>query len=123
MIEISDAAVLEIALIMCIIATISGLVQGASVIFEFDGYYREQGLNVHDSQLVKRNKFMPRLRAPMYQAFLGEIFLFVILAFVSLQGLGHAIMILIVVAFLIIILLLAGHFYRAGRSEMGSLNP
>jgi uncharacterized membrane protein YphA (DoxX/SURF4 family) len=119
MIEISDSAMLEVILIVCIVATISGLVKCASVIFEAVGYLEGAGLNAEESQLVKRKQFMPRFRAPMYESFVGEILLVVLFALGITESLGQAILAVMVIIFLVIIFVLARHFYRAGRVENG----
>ena len=115
MIELSEAAVLEAVLIGTIAATILGTVMSASVIFEADGYLEENQLSTEEAQSVKRKKFMPRLRAPMYAAFAGEILLFVMTLTGTTKDIAMAIMALTTLLFLVFIVYLGMHFYRAGR--------
>ena len=123
MIELSDAVILEAVLIGTIGATILGTVMSASVIFEADGYLEEHRLGVEEAQSVKRKRFMPRLRAPMYTGFAGEILLFVMTLLGMAKNDGLVIMAVMIVLFLVFFMYLGIHFYRAGRTADGGKAP
>ena len=118
MIELVDTVILEAVLIGTIGATILGTVMSASVIFEADGYLDENKLTGDDAQSVKRKKFMPRLRAPMYAGFAGEILLLILTLIGTTKDSAMAIMGATVVLFLVVFIYLGMHFYRAGRANV-----
>jgi hypothetical protein len=120
MIELSETIILEAVLIGTIGATILGTLMSASVIFEADGYLEEHQLSVEEAQSVKRKKFMPRLRAPMYAGFAGEILLFIMTLIGTTKDAAMAILAMTTVLFLVFIIYLGIHFYRAGRASKDS---
>jgi len=123
MIELSETLILEAVLIGTIGTTILGTLMSASVIFEADGYLEENRLSVEEAQSVKRKKFMPRLRAPMYAAFIGEILLFVLTLFGTTRDLAMGLMAATTLLFLLFIVYLGMHFYRAGRAASTGKAP
>jgi hypothetical protein len=119
MIGLSESAVMETVLIGSLGTAVLGTLLSASVIFEADGYLDEHRLGVEEAQSVKRKRFMPRLRAPMYATFAGEIMLFVLTLFGAGSDLAMTVLGATTMLFLAFIVYLGSHFYKAGRRARG----
>jgi hypothetical protein len=105
-----------VVLVASVVATVSGLEKSASIIFEADGLFpRSPSMNRRSAQQIKRTKVMPRLWAPMTEAFIGEALLFIVMLSGAAEGDGLWLLVLIILFFFAIILYLAFHFYQAGK--------
>jgi hypothetical protein len=110
-----------VVLIGSIVATISGITRSASIIIEADGLFPQSPvMNESVVQGIKKTKIMPKLWAPMLETFIGEAILFIALISGVAEGDGFMLLALIVAFFMVMILVLARHFYRAGRSGNGN---
>ena len=117
MLFIDGSIMVLVLLVVSLMAVVIGLEKSASIIFEADGLY-PRSLKLKDDvvQNIKRTKVMPKLWAPMLETFIGEVILFLVLISGNVVGDGSILLTIIIGFNLLIIIILAQLFYRAGRS-------
>ena len=114
---IDGSIMVLVILVVSLMAVVIGLEKSASIIFEADSLYpRSLKLKNDVVQNIKRTKVMPKLWAPMLETFIGEAVLILVLISGNVVGDGSLLLTTIVGFNLLIIIILAQLFYRAGRS-------